>query len=70
MVKADGSHEKPLRDSDEQSCSESDAAVLRALDGMQDHVFCERFKLPPEKVTLFAPQNFSFIKGFIFFHSH
>ncbi|XP_064960876.1 uncharacterized protein LOC135610375 isoform X2 [Musa acuminata AAA Group] len=51
VVKADGSHEKPLRDSDEQSCSESDAAVLRALDGMQDHVFCERFKLPPEKTS-------------------
>ncbi|CAL9756933.1 unnamed protein product [Musa acuminata subsp. burmannicoides] len=51
VVKADGSHEKPLRDSDEQSCSESDAAVLRALDGLQDHVFCERFKLPPEKTS-------------------
>ncbi|XP_077231516.1 pseudouridine synthase family protein [Tasmannia lanceolata] len=42
----------------EHSNSESDAAIYRTLDGLQDHVFCERFKLPPEKA--YKPCNLAY----------
>ncbi|ONK72828.1 uncharacterized protein A4U43_C04F23650 [Asparagus officinalis] len=32
-------------------CSESDAAILRALSSLQDHMFIEQFMLPPQKVS-------------------
>ncbi|KAG6477842.1 tRNA pseudouridine synthase Pus10-like isoform X1 [Zingiber officinale] len=47
--KANDSYEGILRNSEQQTCNESDAAILRALEGMQDHVFYECFTVPPDK---------------------
>ncbi|XP_020582155.1 putative tRNA pseudouridine synthase Pus10 isoform X3 [Phalaenopsis equestris] len=38
-------------DSREQLCSKSDAASLKELNGLEDHIFCELFELPPKKVS-------------------
>ncbi|XP_042495230.1 tRNA pseudouridine synthase Pus10 isoform X1 [Macadamia integrifolia] len=35
----------------EQSACEADAVFRRSLDGLPDHLFCERFTLPPERVN-------------------
>lgn len=50
--KANDSCERILRSSEQQTSNESDAVILRALDGMQDHVFYECFTIPPDKVLL------------------
>ncbi|XP_043714338.1 tRNA pseudouridine synthase Pus10 isoform X2 [Telopea speciosissima] len=35
----------------EQSAREADAVFRRSLDGLPDHLFCERFTLPPERYS-------------------
>ncbi|KAJ4962712.1 hypothetical protein NE237_022651 [Protea cynaroides] len=38
-------------DFSEQSAHEVDAVFRRSLDGLPDHLFCQHFKLPPERVN-------------------
>jgi len=51
------------KDSNGHVHSESDAAILRALNSLQDHVFSERFMLPPQKVGQSASRkHYSYCK--------
>ncbi|XP_038978308.1 tRNA pseudouridine synthase Pus10 isoform X5 [Phoenix dactylifera] len=45
----DDSHKSNLKNSNEHLCSESDSVILRTLESMLDHAFCEHFVIPPEK---------------------
>ncbi|XP_010918179.1 uncharacterized protein [Elaeis guineensis] len=45
----DDSHKSNLKNSNEHLRSESDAVILRTLESMLDHAFCEHFVIPPEK---------------------
>lgn len=51
VIDSNGSNRK---DSNEYMRSESDAAILRSINSLQDHVFSERFMFPLQKVRLFS----------------
>lgn len=48
-VNFDDLHKSNLKDSHEHIRSESGAVILRTLESMLDHAFCEHFVIPPEK---------------------
>ncbi|KAK1321482.1 hypothetical protein QJS10_CPA03g02363 [Acorus calamus] len=48
---ANGSHMSTGNGGSEPSFSESDAAICRTLQGLEDQVFAELFPMPPEKVS-------------------
>lgn len=62
--KANELREGTLMDCPESHSNESDAVILRALESMQDHIFCERFMLPPEKVIFVSSHKPLLWKGF------
>ncbi|KAK1261371.1 hypothetical protein QJS04_geneDACA001312 [Acorus gramineus] len=60
---ANGSHMSTGNGGSEPSFSESDAAICRTLQGLQDQVFAELFSLPPEKYSRKVSQTCWMVDG-------